>query len=500
MTDQLSLPDDGQGTYDYTHEIQLSIAAAILADPQMLPQALVVINPKSFINPAVQDLVALILRYIEKYRQLMPTDVLLQEVSDHLDKKPKLNAEEYWKTAEEIITLGIAGDFNYARDRALDFTRYQAVQAAILKSASLLKKGNYDKILQTITDAVSIGPETGETRQIETVCIADVVEKSVEWLWHNTFPKDQVSFLVGKPSSGKSFFTMMVAARVSRGESFPTQCEYPVDQGQVLVLQVEDSIARTCKKRLRWEGAYENNIHFILGTRDKHGITRPVDLSTDLEKVKQKMVELGNVKLLIVDPLSAYVGVKRNMDANSERDVRDALTPLMAFAEQEDIAVIAIVHLNKSLGADPLQRLMGSATWGQTPRLVWAIVKDREDPELRHFLMNKTNEVSETEKKKAEFVFRIENNQITVVPDVQPMDIREAMGPEPPEDAKERRGKLKIALSFLEEQKAKGTRELSAREVNQLFPDISGNTWSQARRKLKIDTKQAPGGGWLWIL
>ena len=291
----------------------------------------------------------------------------------------------------------------------------------------------------------------------------------------------------------------MVAARVSGGAAFPTQTEYPVSQGQVLVLQVEDSIARTCKKRLRWEGAYETNIHFVLGTRDKRGITRPVDLSTDLEKIKQKMDELGNVKLLIVDPLSAYVGVKRNMDANSEREVRDGLGPLMAFAEKEDITVIAIVHLNKNLGADPLQQLMGSAAWGQVPRLVWAIVKDRQNPELRHFLMNKINDVSETERKKAEFVFRIENNQITVVPDVQPMGIREAMGPEPPEDAKERRGKLKTALIFLEEQKARSTRELSAKEVNQAFPDINDNTWSQARRKLKVKPVQRPDGWW-WPL
>ncbi|MCX5915049.1 MAG: AAA family ATPase [Deltaproteobacteria bacterium] len=501
MTDQLSLPDDGQGTYDYTHEIQLSIASAILADPQMLPQALAVINPKSFVNPAVQDFVALILRYIEKYHQVMPTDVFLQEVSDLLDKKPKLPADEYLKVAESIITLGMAGDFDYARDRAVDFARYQAVQEAILKSASLLKKKrDYQGIVGLITEAAGTRPEGAEEgRELDTVCVADVIEMPSEWLWHDTFPKAQVSFLVGTPSSGKSFFTMMMAARVSRGEAFPTQTEYPVGQGQVLVLQVEDSIARTCKKRLRWEGASESNIHFILGTRDKRGITRPVDLSTDLEKIKQKMDELGNVRLLIVDPLSAYVGVKRNMDANSEREVRDALVPFMAFAEKEDIAVIAIVHLNKNLGADPLQRLMGSAAWGQVPRLVWTIVKDRQNPELRHFLMNKTNDGSETEKKKAEFVFRIEDNHIVVVPDVQPMSIHEAMGPEPPEDAKERRGKLKTAMTFLEEQKAKGTHELSAKEVNQAFPDINDNTWSQARRKLKVKPVQRPDGWW-WTL
>lgn len=107
--------------------------------------------------------------------------------------------------------------------------------------------------------------------------------------------------------------------------------------------------------------------------------------------------------------------------------------------------------------------------------------------------------MSETDKRKAEFVFRIQDNRIVVDPDVQPMGLTEAIGPEPPEDAKERRGKLKTALAFLEDQKAKGTRELSAKEVNQAFPDINDNTWGQARRKLKIKTEQRPDGWW-WPL
>jgi len=488
-------------TYDYTHEIQLSIAAVILADPQMLPQALEVINPKSFVNPAVQDLVALTLRYIEQYQQLMPTDVFLQEVSDLLDKKPKLPADEYCKVAESIITLSIAGDFDYARDRALDFARYQAVQAAILKSASLLKtKRDYEGIVGLITEAAGTRPEgTEDGRELESVCVADVVGKQLEWLWHNTFPKAQLSLLVGKPSAGKSFFTMMMAARVSSGKGFPTHSEYTVDQGKVLVLQLEDSIATTCKKRLYWEDAYDRNVHFLLGTRDNKGNTYPVDLSTDLDKVRQKMAELGDVKLLIVDPLSAYVGISAKMDSHNEREVRTALSPLMTFIEQEGVTVVGIMHLNKNQAADPVQRIMGSAAWSQVPRVIWVIAKDRQDPELRHFLVGKNNEVSETEKRKAEFVFRIQDNHIVVAPDVQPMGLAEAIGPEPPEDAKERRGKLKTALAFLEDQKAKGTRELSAKEVNQAFPDINDNTWSQARRKLKIKPVQGPDG-WRWPL
>ena len=81
---------------------------------------------------------------------------------------------------------------------------------------------------------------------------------------------------------------------------------------------------------------------------------------------------------------------------------------------------------------------------------------------------------------------------------MQPTGLAEAVGPEAPEDARNRRGKLKTAITFLEDQKAIGTRELSAREVKQLYSEISDNTWKQARRKVKVETAQRPDGWW-WL-
>ena len=110
----------------------------------------------------------------------------------------------------------------------------------------------------------------------------------------------------------------------------------------------------------------------------------------------------------------------------------------------------------------------------------------------------KSNTVPEVEKREAEFVFRIQENHIVVATDVQPIGLAEAVGPEAPEDARERRGKLKTALTFLEDQKAKGTHELSAREVKQAYPEIGDNTWKQARRIVKAKTAQRMDGWW-WL-
>jgi hypothetical protein len=73
------------------------------------------------------------------------------------------------------------------------------------------------------------------------------------------------------------------------------------------------------EKEILWEGADMSRIHFITGTKVRNGVSRDTDLSTDLEAVRRKMKELGNVKLIIVDPLSSYIGVQTKMDPHSTR-------------------------------------------------------------------------------------------------------------------------------------------------------------------------------------
>ena len=501
-------PPEDLKPFGYSYELQVKIVAMMIFRPELLGKNIFKVRPELFAHPVFASIVKLQTSFFSKYDRMPQVEELEEEIYRHLETFAKpIASEEYLEVFSAVLDAA-EYDFRFLSDRVAEFFDYWSWTTAVLEAVGNInkeikrgKRPDYEKAISKFHAAFDTdGKETAACRVLESVCVADVAEQPLDWLWHNTFPKAQLSLLVGKPGSGKSFFTMMMAARVSSGRGFPSHTEYTVDRGQVLVLQIEDSVASTCKKRLRWEGAHEKNIHFLIGTKDKLGNTYPVDLSTDLVMVRQKMAELGDVKLLIVDPLSAYVGISAKMDSHHDREVRMALSPLITFIEEEKISVIGIMHMNKNqMSGDPIHRIMGSAAWGQLPRVVWVIAKDRQDPDLRHFLIAKNNEVSEAAKKEAEFVFRIQDNHIMLAQDVQPMCVAEAIGPELPEDAKERRGKLKTAITFLEEQQAKGTRELSAKEVNQLHPDINDNTWRQARQKLKIKTFQRLDGWW-WVL
>jgi hypothetical protein len=76
------------------------------------------------------------------------------------------------------------------------------------------------------------------------------------------------------------------------------------------------------------------------------GVEKMFSLVTDLQLLRAKIEEIGNVVLVIIDPMSAYLGVGK-VDGRSATDVRGVLSPLKDMAEELHIAVIGIAHFNK---------------------------------------------------------------------------------------------------------------------------------------------------------
>ena len=51
--------------------------------------------------------------------------------------------------------------------------------------------------------------------------MSDVAPEQVEWLWRERIAIGKLTLLVGDPGQGKSFLTLDIAARVSRGAPWP---------------------------------------------------------------------------------------------------------------------------------------------------------------------------------------------------------------------------------------------------------------------------------------
>jgi AAA domain len=77
----------------------------------------------------------------------------------------------------------------------------------------------------------------------------------------------------------------------------------------------------------------------------------------DLHDLEQRAVEVGAV-LLVLDPLMSRLSDR--LDTHRDAEVRLALEPLAALANRAHLAVLGIIHHNKSGSTDPLQVIMGS--------------------------------------------------------------------------------------------------------------------------------------------
>lgn len=226
------------------------------------------------------------------------------------------------------------------------------------------------------------------TSALVTRFIDDVEELSVEWLAPGYIPKSMLTMLVGDPGSGKSYLAQNIAASVCGGSPmFGTY--HPEKIGTVLYLCGEDDVARTLKPRLR--GAhYPNNNKFVL----VEGVNRGEEgkgafhLGRDVRHLDERCTEIGDVQAIIVDTLDVYIG---GLDGNKAEDARTVTTPLAELAEKHNLSVIAIRHLNKTIGLRAIHKIVGSVSWVGAARAVYLVGTTPDDEELRYFLPVKLN-------------------------------------------------------------------------------------------------------------
>lgn len=219
--------------------------------------------------------------------------------------------------------------------------------------------------------------------------MADVEPEQVRWLWPERFPLGKLSLLVGDPCLGKSFLTLDVAARVSKGTAWPDRRDEPGEPGNVLLLSAEDDPGDTIRPRLDAAGADVTRIHVIDGVCRKQTDEAPAyfSLACDLHELEACIVDT-EARLLILDPISAYLDGK---DSHRNSDIRGLLGPLTGLAARCGCAILAVTHMNKSGSMRALYRAQGNIAFVASGRAAWLVAKDPDDRPRRLLLPLKTN-------------------------------------------------------------------------------------------------------------
>lgn len=205
--------------------------------------------------------------------------------------------------------------------------------------------------------------------------------EEVQWLWKPYIPYGKLTIIEGDPGEGKTSFALWVVSLLTQGKGFDENGNIiQINPVNVIYQTAEDGLADTVKSQLLAAGADCSKVKVIDDSEKS--------LYMDDERLEMALKETG-AKLLILDPLQAYLGDR--VDMNRANEAREMTKKLGAMAERTGCAVILIGHMNKGSGVKAAYRGIGSIDFFAIARSVLLVARVPDDSTLRAVAQIKCN-------------------------------------------------------------------------------------------------------------
>ena len=219
-----------------------------------------------------------------------------------------------------------------------------------------------------------------ETRtELQMIKMSEIQSKEVAWLWYPFIPYGKLTIIQGDPGDGKTTLVLNIAAKLSKGEGLDSDMKL-TEPLAVIYQSAEDGLADTVKPRLETAGADCENISVIDESKKS--------LSMIDERLEEAIIKT-KAKLLILDPIQAYLG--GNMDMNRANEARDMTKKLAALAEKYQCAIVLVGHMNKAAGNKAAYRGMGSIDFFAVARSVLLVGRVEGEENIRAVVQIKNN-------------------------------------------------------------------------------------------------------------
>ena len=220
--------------------------------------------------------------------------------------------------------------------------------------------------------------EPPQEETVEIIRMSEVDTQTVEWLWEPYIPFGKVTIVQGNPGEGKTTLALRLCAACTNRKPFPAMAEH--EPFNVIYQTAEDGLGDTVKPRLMEADADLDRVLVIDEGKQ--------ELSLSDERIERAIRQTG-ARLIILDPIQAYVGEKTDM--NKANEIRPIFRRLAEVAERTGCAVVLIGHLNKAAGGQSAYRGLGSIDFRAAARSVLLIGRVKREPNVRVIIHDKSS-------------------------------------------------------------------------------------------------------------
>ncbi len=267
------------------------------------------------------------------------------------------------------VAMTAVGDFGWYATRIQQAASLRKGKALVERAEQALKTRNMAAFQRIFEEASAQLPDADDGKGVRLTSASSFTMRGVKWLYRGRIPAGMMTLLAGREGIGKSTVSLDIVARVTRGT---LEGRYLGRPQNVILCATEDSWEHTIVPRLRAVGADLDRV-FHIAVQDENGGVRAISAPGDIRAI-ERAIKQTSPALMVIDPIMAVIDGK--IDTHVQQQVQQGLEPLVNMCGRAMMAVVGLIHVNKSGTTDALNSVMGSKAFTSLPRSVLYCIAD----------------------------------------------------------------------------------------------------------------------------